>query len=192
MEAKIEQILTDVLVVGIEFPNGVPDDEDLPFGMILHKDNAAHAIAKLSESELAASEAKLAVMAEALEGLVANPEAEGWDGVGGNSQGDYCVYCSSHYGVHPSSAEHDFDCPIVKGRKALSAAPKVLWVGEGKIELVGPIPNEPWTKVELEAGSLWGMPTKKIQFELLDTPIQHGQQVTVLVLADDKPQEGEE
>ena len=53
MKAEIERVLTDTLVVGIEFPNGVPDDEDLPFSMVLHKDKAAAEIEKLCESKVA-------------------------------------------------------------------------------------------------------------------------------------------
>ena len=62
---------------------------------------------------------------KALESLVADPEKEGWDAVGGNSQGDYCVYCGSHYGVlgtrgSSKTADHDDDCPIAQGRAILA------------------------------------------------------------------------
>jgi hypothetical protein len=49
---KIEKVLTDKLTVGIEFPDGVTDAEDLPFAMILGKAEAAAEIAAAHAEEM--------------------------------------------------------------------------------------------------------------------------------------------
>lgn len=64
MKEKIEQILTDILVVGMEFPDGVPDAEELPFTMIMHKGAAAAALAKMVQRKQAELQKRVTYLME--------------------------------------------------------------------------------------------------------------------------------
>ena len=119
------------------------------------------------QGELAASEAKLAVMAEALDWLF-----------------DWVEDVSTYL---PFMSE-EREPALVKIEAALSAAPKVKWVGKGKAEEAGG-----GVSIRFEGKVHKNRATGRLEiFEIARRQIPNGQQVTVYVLADDKPQKDEE